>query len=59
MQRNLLILLGVIIVGAVVLVVVLLPNQPDSQLAFMPEQPVAQINILSPTFGEQVTWDHP
>jgi hypothetical protein len=53
MQRNLLILLGVVVVGAIGAVLLFQFNgQPESQLAFMPEQPVSQINILSPSNGE-------
>lgn len=55
MRRSLLILLGVGAVAAlVVLVVPRLTRQPESRIALLPEQPVPQINILTPAFGEEV-----
>lgn len=60
MQRNLLFLLGVVVVGAIGAVVLIQINgQPGSQMAYMPEQPVSQINILTPSFGEIVALGSP
>ena len=53
-MKKIWILLGLIVViGGAIFVVVKLTDQSGQEIANLPEEPVAQISILSPAFGEQ------
>lgn len=53
-MKKIWILLGlIVIVGVAIFAAFKLTGQSDQGIAYLPEEPVAQISILSPTFGQQ------
>jgi hypothetical protein len=53
-MKRIWILLGlVVVIGGAIYVVVKLADQTDQGIAHLPEEPVSQISILSPAFGQQ------